>query len=99
MNIDTADKHQQMPDMFQSLAAERDKHSKTESEAGEVLWDNLREPTSTGVGHSCEWGAMEDCRAGQDLCQLDLQQELLAPGCLISSSGLLSLLTLFLVFL
>ena len=73
MNIDTADKHQQMPDMFQSLAAERDKHSKTESEAGEVLWDNLREPTSTGVGHSCEWEAMEDCRPGQDLCQLNLQ--------------------------
>lgn len=73
MSRDTADKRQQMPDLFQSLATQWDKH-RTESKAGRVLWDNFKEATmSIRVGHSREWGAMEGCRAGQG----NLQHELL----------------------
>lgn len=77
MSQDTADKHQKMPDLFQSLATQWNKHIRTESEAGRVLWDNLKEATmSTGVGHSREWGAMEGYRAGQG----NLQHELLVQS-------------------
>lgn len=89
-----------MPDVSPSSAAERGKHSKTAGEAGEVIWDKLSEATmGTGVGHRREWGAMAGGRAGQELRPINLPQELLAPGGLVCSSGLPSLLTVLLVVL
>lgn len=81
MSQDT-DKHQQMPDVSRSLATAWGKHSRTESAAGGVLWDKLREAAmSTGVGHSLEWEAMEGCIAGQG----DLEHELLVSSLILVS--------------